>query len=519
MLMLKLALLLFYTLTVYSKYSCNSVYKRKTRDVSSPIYIGSSSPTTDDVISCRFEIYAPGERIHLRWNYMEVDDVMPHCLTNYVQVSIGCDSTKRVISRYCNEYRSYQVPHDIYSNDHCMVIEFRSTIKIQDGSVLQVSSFSATYMSMDYYDTIGPSYYPCISNGVDIEEHSGLILATNLGSIFNTLNSCKWKFKFKEGWNIKLVFMNVSTNEPISYYKQITNDNKCGNADHLLITYKNTYVSTEGDREMVCITPTLKPFSVYHQGFNYVELELNFPTSINQYESGMLMGFVVFKDKANKLDEENNDKDEGTNYNLMETVTQRALYVLIPSIIVCVLGTYMKYTCVKKRRREQQQQQQRGMELVDPANNNNTVNTTNAVTNNNIIVNTNTLPMTPYPQQPINPPLPPIQHPLPPPLPLQHAPPPPPTLQHPLYVPPSYHDVLTDDAKKQRTVHLPNHRISDASSYHPLPPQPPPPVIPESLKYYNPLNSMQGDNNGNQTSHPPAVNNNNQVSPYPKQKY
>jgi len=244
---------------------------------------------------------------------------------------------------------------------------------------------------------------------------------------------------------------------------------------------------------------------------------LNFPTSINQYESGMLMGFVVFKDEANKLDEENNDKDEVTNYNLMETVTQRALYVLIPSIIFCVLGTYVKYTCVKKRRR--QLQQQRGMGIVDPANNNNTVNTTNAVTNNNITVNTNALPMTPYPQQSINPPLPPMQHPLPPPLPLQHAPPPPPTLQHPLYVPPSYHDVLTDDAKKQaniRTVHLPNHRISDASDYHPLPPQPPPPVIPESLKYYNPLNSIQGDNNGNQA---PAVNNNIQISPYPKQKY
>ena len=49
---------------------------------------------------------------------------MPNCYNDYVEIYIGCSSSKRSIGKFCSE--NSQKPFDVYSPDECLQLVFKT---------------------------------------------------------------------------------------------------------------------------------------------------------------------------------------------------------------------------------------------------------------------------------------------------------------------------------------------------------------------------------------------------------
>ena len=102
--------------------SCDKIFSASYGNITSPDYYSRSSYANNQ--DCQLDIKVRyGYAVKLSWSDFDVKGDMPNCYDDYVEIYIGCSRSS--IGKYCSD-NSYSKPHDIYSPDNCLRIEFKS---------------------------------------------------------------------------------------------------------------------------------------------------------------------------------------------------------------------------------------------------------------------------------------------------------------------------------------------------------------------------------------------------------
>jgi len=109
-------------ISIQSKRCGRKLFTNDNGLISSPKYPSKYPPG----MVCTYEIKAPlNHRIQLSWEHQAIWDEMPNCFSGSIRIYVGCGISRRYLSRFCSKYKLFR-PHDIYSKDGCMRIEFRN---------------------------------------------------------------------------------------------------------------------------------------------------------------------------------------------------------------------------------------------------------------------------------------------------------------------------------------------------------------------------------------------------------
>ncbi|EDO39366.1 predicted protein [Nematostella vectensis] len=142
------------------------------------------------------ETISPGFLV-LTFEEFFIDDNMPHCKSNYLEIKIGCNPSS--IGRFCGS----TIPHQMISYDHCMVLTYHTNGKNAS------QGFKASYISEDFDFSSFFVTWPRngstghLDNKVDaFPSHSWPRLYPS-GYVYQ-----QWVIgPIKQGWEMKLSFM------------------------------------------------------------------------------------------------------------------------------------------------------------------------------------------------------------------------------------------------------------------------------------------------------------------------
>jgi len=239
-----------------------------------------------------YEIKAPfNHRIRLSWDHLAIWDNMPNCFSSSVRILVGCGLNYRYLSKFCNKYESYQ-PHDIYSKDNCMRIEFRSSADSYSVPI-RFNGFKVRYKFIPVNNGINSSDLTCSKSYITTLTNDYGLLATPNWPLNSNIGSCKWRIKVERGFNVKFNFMDIDLYNP----GPITNNICYPYNNYLQINYtsmKNWYQHVE---KRYC--GSLPPFSIsfsqlsIEKEYDYVDVTLvqNSPRVTDK----LLLGYVVYK--------------------------------------------------------------------------------------------------------------------------------------------------------------------------------------------------------------------------------
>eukprot|EP00112_Aurelia_sp_Birch-Aquarium-sp1_P016698 Seg381.9 transcript_id=Seg381.9/GoldUCD/mRNA.D3Y31 product="hypothetical protein" protein_id=Seg381.9/GoldUCD/D3Y31 len=217
-----------------------------------------------------------GLRIVLEWSKFIVNGDMPRCGDSSVKVYIGCNSRKVLVSDFCSK-NTASLPHDIYTIDECMEIEFYST---QSSS----ESFGASYKTALQTQPVS-SLSSCRSSST-LYSKSGVIYSPKWPAGYPSMwKDCEWKIKVPLDYVIKMNFMDVSIYKTGSWSCQSSSERlRLKGEKSVLTSYKN--------KNYYC--GTMLPFS---KTTRYYELELEFKTRgyARSSNRGFIVGYIAYK--------------------------------------------------------------------------------------------------------------------------------------------------------------------------------------------------------------------------------
>ncbi|XP_066918255.1 cubilin-like [Clytia hemisphaerica] len=171
----------------------------------------------------------PGTFISLTWKVFEVWDQAPECNERaFVRIWIGCEKDN-FVTRFCTMNDSNIIPPTIYSNDHCMRVEFHAYREIPSWNN---GRFVAEYKQFFLNQSLIPNHASVSCNEIGEYLSHGTVHSTNFPLPYYGQDRCQFTrhFENKNITAVKVLFTRIDTNAPVS------GENMCHKTD------KNDYV-------------------------------------------------------------------------------------------------------------------------------------------------------------------------------------------------------------------------------------------------------------------------------------
>jgi len=285
----KITLLLLSLINFTQSQKCGpNIFTSDNGVISSPNY-PSKYPS---LMYCRYEIKAPfNHRIRLSWDHLAIWDEMPNCFSSSVLIRVGCGINRRFLTRFCNKYESFQ-PHDIYSKDNCMRIEFRSSSDSYNVPI-RFNGFKARYKFIPMNNGIDSADLKCSQSYITTLTNDYGLLATPNWPLNSNIGSCKWRIKVPCSYNVKFNFMDIGLYNP----GPITNNCYYPDSNYLQINYTSIKNWYHHEEKRYC--GSSQPYSIsfsqlsIEKQYDYVNVTLvqNSPRVTDK----LLLGYVVYK--------------------------------------------------------------------------------------------------------------------------------------------------------------------------------------------------------------------------------
>jgi len=285
----KITLLLLSLINFTQSQKCGpNIFTSDNGVISSPNY-PSKYPS---LMYCRYEIKAPfNHRIRLSWDHLAIWDEMPNCFSSSVLIRVGCGINRRFLTRFCNKYESFQ-PHDIYSKDNCMRIEFRSSSDSYNVPI-RFNGFKARYKFVPMNNGIDSADLKCSQSYITTLTNDYGLLATPNWPLNSNIGSCKWRIKVPCSYNVKFNFMDIGLYNP----GPITNNCYYPDSNYLQINYTSIRNWYHHEEKRYC--GSSQPYSIsfsqlsIEKQYDYVNVTLvqNSPRVTDK----LLLGYVVYK--------------------------------------------------------------------------------------------------------------------------------------------------------------------------------------------------------------------------------
>ncbi|XP_066918257.1 uncharacterized protein [Clytia hemisphaerica] len=277
-------------------------------------------------------ITQPGTFIRLRWKLFEVWDQAPDCNNVYVRIWIGCPGSLKMLTRFCTANDSNIIPPDLYSNDHCMKIEFNT---LSTMTKWNRGRFVAEYKQLLFNQSLETT--KC--EDMDISRRS--IHSTNYPLPYYGQGNCKFTLYFgnKNIAGVKVLFTKIDTSTPYSGAKL------CMAEQNDYIRMKNVKKTGQIQYYRFCSTQKW-PFTRIYWKTKRLEITMNTPVKWNNRNKGYMISYFPIWNSAAAADADKNEESGGL---ATGWIVFLVILGVVTLFIIYIKRRLFKWKCKKAR--------------------------------------------------------------------------------------------------------------------------------------------------------------------------